>query len=244
MDTAIAVLNFNSNIHHNSKGIAYFYKVDNVTNILLMLKDITPEYGLLKGLHIHECGDVTDGCNSACAHHNPTNSKHGSLTSAIRHYGDLGNAHIDSTGYCIMHLTDVPIEINDIVGRSLVLHEAEDDYGLGKSRYSMKREEISRTIMKYLDYNNREVCYHLTGGHNLLSKQLEDNIGPMLTGIRRWNKNTNQLTKIVQDTMTFMKEKIKESEITGNSGSRIACGIIGYCKPKDIKSMLKGFKDL
>jgi Cu/Zn superoxide dismutase len=244
MDTAIAVLNFNSNIHHNSKGIAYFYKVSSKTHLLLMLKDITLEYGLLKGLHIHECGDVTDGCNSACAHFNPNNSNHGSLTSAIRHYGDLGNAHIDSTGYCIMHLTDVPVEINDVVGRSLVLHEAEDDFGLGKSRYHMKREEISRTIMKYLDYNNREVCYHLMGGHILLSKQLEDTIGPMLTDIRRWNKNTNQLSKIVEATMTFIKEKIKESRITGNSGSRIACGIIGYCKPKDIKSMLKGFKDL
>ena len=241
MNTAIAVLNFNSNIHHNSKGIAYFYKVDSETHLLLMLKDITPEYGLLKGLHIHECGDVTDGCNSACAHFDPTNSGHGSLTSAIRHYGDLGNAHIDSTGYCIMHLTDVPIEINDVVGRSLVLHEAEDDLGLGKIRYGMKREEISRTIMKYLDYNNREVCYHLMRGHNLLSKQLEDTIGPMLTGIRRWNKNTKQLTTLVETTLTFMKEKISESKKTGNSGSRIACGIIGYCKPKDIKSMLNNF---
>jgi len=241
MNTAIAVLNFNNPIHHNSKGLAYFYTVNNKTQLLLMLKDITLEYGLLKGLHIHECGDVTDGCNSACAHFNPNNSKHGSLTSAIRHYGDLGNAHIDSTGYSIMHLTDVPIEISDVVGRSLVLHEAEDDYGLGKTRYGMEREEISRTIMKYIDYNNREVCYHLMGEHSLLSKQLEDTIGPMLTDIRRWNKNTNQLTKIVEKTMTFMKEKIKESKKTGNAGSRIACGIIGYCKPKDIKSMLKSF---
>jgi Cu/Zn superoxide dismutase len=248
-DQAICVLNFVYNSNHTSKGLAYFYKTyslvngvsKNIVNMILLLKDITPEYGLLKGLHIHECGDVTDGCQSACAHYDPESTNHGSLTSKVRHYGDLGNVKIDNTGFAIIHLEDLPLSISHIVGRSLVLHEAEDDLGLGKKRYTMDREEISRTILKYLDRTNREICYNLMGHHQLVSKQLEDKIGQKLTALRRWDQNTRQLEHLVNDTRSFKTEKIEESKKTGNSGSRIACGIIGYCKPKNIELMIKQF---
>jgi Cu-Zn family superoxide dismutase len=246
---AICVLNFVYNTNHTSKGIAYFYKtysvVDNrpkeVTNLIIMLKDVTLEYGNLKGLHIHECGDVTDGCQSACAHYNPNNNNHGGLNSKVRHYGDLGNVKIDNTGFAIIHLENIPIDITHIVGRSLVIHEAEDDLGLGKQRYNIDREEISRTILKYLNKSNRKICYYIMSKHQLVAKQLEDKIGNKLTALRRWDQSPTQLEKLVKDTMVFRGEKIVESKKTGNSGSRIACGIIGYCKPKNIELMLRQF---
>ena len=43
------------------------------------------------GFHIHEYGDLSEGCASACAHFNPLHKNHGSLTSEERHAGDLGN---------------------------------------------------------------------------------------------------------------------------------------------------------
>ena len=44
------------------------------------------------GFHIHEAGDLTDGCTSACSHFNPYKTKHGSNTDNVenRHIGDLG----------------------------------------------------------------------------------------------------------------------------------------------------------
>ena len=49
-------------------------------------------YGLqdgLHGFHIHEFGDLSDGCNTACSHFNPFNKKHGGLHSKERHASDL-----------------------------------------------------------------------------------------------------------------------------------------------------------
>lgn len=250
-ESAICVLNFSNNYDYHRKGLIYFYttlvdsskgKIKTSTNMLIMLKNIDVQYGLLKGLHIHECGDVTDGCASACAHYNPKETDHGSLTSKNRHYGDLGNIKIDETGYTVFQLKDVPLHIKDIVGRSVVLHEAEDDLGKAEKRYNMTKEQISRTILEYLELSNREICYRIMADHQLLAKQLEDLIGDKLRAIRRWNQRTKQLTELVETTIKFKEDKCKESKKTGNSGSRVACGIIGWCKPKDINDLITTFQ--
>jgi Cu/Zn superoxide dismutase len=241
---AICVLKFIEDSTHFSKGLAYFYKMNGQTNFLLMLKDINLEYGRLKGVHIHECGDVTDGCNSACAHYNPKDTAHGDLNSKVRHYGDLGNVKLDDTGFSIAYYSNIPVDISKVVGRSLVLHEAEDDLGKGDTRYSIKKEEIARKILEYPEHTNRKVCYNIMGRHKLLAKQLEDRIGKQITGVRRWDKNPKQISNLVEDTLEFIKEKRDESKKTGNSGARIACGIIGYCKHKNIDEMLEHFRTI
>ena len=86
------------------------------------------------GFHIHEAGDLTDNCISACAHFNPTNKKHGSPNDKERHIGDLGNIIPDKNGIVKKTLRDKFIKLRgkySIIGRCVVIHEQEDDLGKG-----------------------------------------------------------------------------------------------------------------
>ena len=87
------------------------------------------------GFHIHEYGDLTDGCQSACAHFNPFGTTHGGLNSKVRHEGDLGNI-ISRDGRAKGTLMAKTLSLNPqsstfIVGRMIIVHEDRDDLGLG-----------------------------------------------------------------------------------------------------------------
>ena len=88
------------------------------------------------GFHIHEKGNLLEGCGSLCAHFNPDNTIHGDINDSKnnRHAGDLGNIIADKNGACKQVFYDKLIKLNgkyNIVGRSVVIHENEDDLGLG-----------------------------------------------------------------------------------------------------------------
>lgn len=81
------------------------------------------------GFHIHETGDLREGCKSCCAHYNPDNTEHAGLESG--HSGDLGNIKTDESGICDMTIRTDKFIVDDILGRSVIIHEDEDDLGLG-----------------------------------------------------------------------------------------------------------------
>ena len=117
------------------KGTIHFY--ENIENKEVLIEiDLT---GLPKnsvhGFHIHEAGDLTDSCISACAHFNPFNKKHGGINSKERHLGDLGNIYTDSNGNAKITSKDKMIKLrgtkSNIIGRSIVIHEDPDDEGKG-----------------------------------------------------------------------------------------------------------------
>jgi len=102
------------------------------------------------GFHIHEYGDLTDGCESACSHFNPYGVEHGGLDSRVRHLGDLGN--ISSKGGVSKGrlTTDTlslnPKKINCIVGRMIIVHADRDDLGLGGDAESLKTGNAGKRV--------------------------------------------------------------------------------------------------
>lgn len=88
------------------------------------------------GLHVHEFGDISDGCMTAGAHWNPDGTLHGGRYDerGVRHVGDLGNVVAGSDGRAVEDfvVADLPLAGNrGILGRALVLHYGQDDLGRG-----------------------------------------------------------------------------------------------------------------
>ena len=91
------------------------------------------------GLHIHEFGNLTDGCASAGAHYNPDGVDHGDITEG--HVGDLGNIIADDDGIARIEIVAPRVELigeRSIVGRSFVVHKGQDDLGKGGDAESLK----------------------------------------------------------------------------------------------------------
>lgn len=89
----------------------------------------------LHGFHVHECGDMSDKCESMCAHFNPYGKSHGGPDSLNRHVGDLGNLETDANGNAVYTTKDSMIKLRgtkcNIIGRGLIIHADEDDCGKG-----------------------------------------------------------------------------------------------------------------
>jgi Cu-Zn family superoxide dismutase len=110
---------------------------------LQVVADITGLKPGKHGFHIHEKGDCSaPDAASAGGHFNPTHGHHGGPMTADRHEGDLGNieadasgkAHLDWKGKLSLSGTD------SIIGKSVVVHEKEDDLKTDPSGNSGARQ--------------------------------------------------------------------------------------------------------
>lgn len=84
------------------------------------------------GFHVHEKGDLSDGCLSTGGHYNPDRLAHGAPQDHIRHVGDLGNIVADQAGVARTSFTDQVISLfgaRSIIGRGVVVHAEIDDFG-------------------------------------------------------------------------------------------------------------------
>lgn len=116
----------------NIKGFIEFIQKEN-ENVIIKVNINGLKPGK-HGIHIHEAGDLTDSCSTACKHFNPNNKNHGGPNSKERHIGDLGNIISNKKGECIKTFVDSKIKLkgkNSIIGRSVVIHDLEDDLGKG-----------------------------------------------------------------------------------------------------------------
>ena len=110
-------------------------KINSLTNTKIHFKLSGFEPNTIHGCHIHNYGDLSDGCNSTCKHYNPYNKLHGSikLYGADRHVVDMCNNIIsDDNGNVDFEYYDDLIDLignYSVIGRSVVIHDSVDDEG-------------------------------------------------------------------------------------------------------------------
>ena len=93
----------------------------------------------LHGFHIHEFGDMTDGCKSMGGHYNPDNVTHGDLDKG--HVGDLENVVADKNGVAEFTIKAKRVDLigeRSVIGRAIVIHSDPDDLGMGGDDESLK----------------------------------------------------------------------------------------------------------
>ena len=131
------------------KAKALFKKKNNVSGSILfeqVKKGVKVSYNIkgLKngkhGFHIHEIGNFKGDCVKAGPHFNPYKHNHSGRKNKKRHIGDLGNVHTKN-GKTTSSFIDYKISLsgkNNIVGRSVIVHDLKDDLGKGKDDESLK----------------------------------------------------------------------------------------------------------
>jgi len=91
------------------------------------------------GFHIHEFGDMSDGCKSMGGHYNPDGVDHGDINEG--HVGDLGNITADEKGTAEFTIEAKRVDLlgdRSVIGRGFVVHSDKDDLGKGGDAESLK----------------------------------------------------------------------------------------------------------
>ena len=113
---------------NNVKGKVTFTQTDAG---ILIVADVEGLSEGKHGFHIHEFGDISksDG-TSAGGHFNPDHKDHAGPEDEVRHSGDFGNIIADANGNARYERVDTLISfngMNNIIGRSIIIHADEDD---------------------------------------------------------------------------------------------------------------------
>ena len=123
---------------------------DTVEGLILLIQDPAGGPTLIKGtirglepgehgFHIHEYGDLSQGCESAGGHYNPDGVDHGDLENG--HVGDLGNITANEDGVAEFTIKAERVDLvgeRSVVGRAIVVHADVDDLGQGGDAESRK----------------------------------------------------------------------------------------------------------
>uniref|UniRef100_A0A2L0HIK8 Superoxide dismutase [Cu-Zn] n=1 Tax=Brachionus plicatilis TaxID=10195 RepID=A0A2L0HIK8_BRAPC len=120
------------------KGVVHLEQegLDSAVHIYGEVSNLSPGQ---HGFHIHQFGDITNGCISAGPHFNPFRKTHGGLEDKERHVGDLGNITADENGIAKFDFSDHLVRLNgpySVIGRTIIVHSDPDDLGQGGTEMS------------------------------------------------------------------------------------------------------------
>ena len=132
------------------KGTVYFTENRDKTAVIIEVNISGLKKNFQHGFHVHECGDLTDKCESMCAHFNPYGKSHGCPGKSQRHVGDLGNLQTDKNGCANYRFEDSVIKLRgakaNILGRGLIIHADTDDCGMGGDEASLANGNAGKRI--------------------------------------------------------------------------------------------------
>lgn len=198
-----AIAFFDPRVNDGVYGSVFFEQpsVSSPVQIFFSLKGFEPFS--VHAVHIHEFGDLTEGCKTLGTHFNPTNRQHSH--SEQGHAGDLfNNFQADFQGRFLFKFTTNKLSLfhnsKCILGRSVVIHKFPDDLGL--------QGLFDETVKEFVSYEN------------MTTEQLVQ-----IASILGYVKFSERV-----DRKSIIEKLNSESVTTGNASTRIACAIIGICK--------------
>lgn len=108
-------------------GTVIFEAQDGSLVVKTDLKGLKPNAKL--GFHIHQLG-FCEGPDYKTAgdHYNPGNMKHGGPMASEKHKGDMGNLVTDKVGNAKETIVLTDMKLDDLIGKSVLIHEKSDDF--------------------------------------------------------------------------------------------------------------------
>ena len=125
------------------RGFVIFKQEKNYVKIYVRLMNV-PEGK--HGFHIHNKGDLRNGCKSLGGHYNPHKKQHGDIKDNNKHAGDLGNVKANKDKIVRTIIKTKQFKVRDIIGRSVVIHSKPDDLGRGGNGESKKTGNAGKRI--------------------------------------------------------------------------------------------------
>ncbi|XP_037685442.1 extracellular superoxide dismutase [Cu-Zn] [Choloepus didactylus] len=98
--------------------------------------------GSSRAIHVHQFGDLSQGCESTGPHYNPLGAPH------PQHPGDFGNFGVRD-GRVWKYRSGLAASLagpHSIVGRAVVVHAGEDDLGRGGNQASVENGNAGRRL--------------------------------------------------------------------------------------------------
>ncbi|XP_044263380.1 superoxide dismutase [Cu-Zn]-like [Tribolium madens] len=133
-----------------SKGEVVFFQRHPPNGPILVRGNLTALPPGKHGLHIHQSGDLRQGCEKLGPHFNPYQLQHGGPSDPVRHVGDLGNIEVGEDGSVEFSIADPLLALmggpRGIVGRSIVVSGNPDDLGRGGTAESLVNGDSGKTI--------------------------------------------------------------------------------------------------
>lgn len=123
---------------HVSGEVTFLNTVKDGLTMTVKLKGATPG---VHGIHVHDKGDcAADDASTAGPHFNPMAEKHGGPATEHHHAGDLGNITVEADGHATYETIVKTLKFEDVIGKSIIVHEKADDLATDPSGNSGARQ--------------------------------------------------------------------------------------------------------